>query len=131
MTIPAAELRMRRRLVREFIRVDSASVSFVRATGKVKTGAGAWTQGEPVTLAPQLTRLIPAKRRYGSALVNSEAGDIEKWPYSLIGAHDMDVVEGDIFTYNDQSYKVMTIEPDREERTLVALDYFGDHTTTS
>lgn len=131
MTIPRSELMMRRRLVREFIRVDSARVSFVRASGKVKTAAGAWVEGPPSTLAPQLTRLIPAKRRYGNALVNTEAGDIEKWPYSLIGAWNLDVKEGDIFTHQGQAYEVKTIEPDREERTLVSLDFYGDHTTVS
>lgn len=127
--IPRAELLMRRRIVREFIRVDYARVSLVRPGAKTKTAAGAWTQGTPTTLSPQLVRLIPAKRRYNSALVNTEAGDIEKWPYSMIGAWNLDVAEGDTFTHNGQGYKVMTIEPDREERTLVALDFFGEHTT--
>lgn len=127
--IPKAELAVRRRLVREFIRVDSAEVSFVRASGRIKTPAGGYIDGPPDTLLPQTTRLIPAKRRYNSALVNSEAGDIEKWPYSLIGAHDLNVQEGDTFTYNGQEYEVKTIEPDREERTLVAIDFYGEHQT--
>lgn len=126
--IPMGELRVRRALVREFIRVDSAKVSFVRPGVKVKTTAGAWVTGPSTTLTPQLVRLIPAKRRYNSALVNSEAGDIERWPYSMIGSYNLNVAEGDTFTHKGQGYKVMTIEPDNEERTLVALDFFGNHT---
>jgi hypothetical protein len=59
--------------------------------------------------------------------VNTEAGDIEKWPYTLIGPYNLDVAEGDIFNYNGQSYEVKTVEADREERTLVALDFYGEH----
>ena len=122
--IPKAELRQRRLLVREFIRVDYARVAFVRSV-RTKTPSGGWASSSSL-LSPQMVRLIPAKRRYGNALVNTEAGDIEKWPYTLIGAHNLDVAEGDLFKHNGQAYEVKTIEADREERTLVALDFYGE-----
>lgn len=116
---------MRRRVVAEFIRVDDAKVSFKRIL-KVKTDAGGYVEQEQPPLPPQRVRLIPQKRRFASSFVNTEAGEIEKWPYIFIGAHNLDVVEEDRFTYNGDEYQVMAIEPDREERTLIACDYFGE-----
>lgn len=126
MPIPRTELTLRRRIVAEFIRVDSAKVSF-RRVEKVKTDAGAYVENELPPLLPQVVRFIPQKRRFASTFVNTEAGEIEKWPYIFIGAHNLDVVEEDRFSFDGKEYQVMAIEPDREERTLIACDYFGAH----
>ena len=125
--IPAAELKMRRRNVREFIRVDSAVITLIRQV-RTKTPSGGY-EDTPAPQAPQTVRLVPAKRRYGSAFVNSEAGQVEKYPYNLVGYHDMDIAEHDKFEYLGNWYEVETIEPDREERTQAALIYSGAPTS--
>lgn len=124
--IDRIELITRRRIVKAFIDADYADIQLERQVW-MKNERGARVKGEPILLPPQRVRLIVSKRRYNTALVNSEAGNIEKYPYNMIGAHNMDVAEGDTFIHEDKHYKVETIEPDREERTLVALDFAGAH----
>jgi len=124
--IPAVELMVRKRLVREFINVDYADVVFIRKT-RLKTSAGGYKEVELPLSKAQRIRLIPNKRRFASTFVNTEAGEIEKWPYILITDTNTDIKENDTFNYRGKDYKVMSIEPDREERTLAALDYYGEH----
>ncbi|MCA1800475.1 MAG: hypothetical protein LC650_04205 [Actinobacteria bacterium] len=119
------ELLIRRRLVWEFIMADYADVAF-RRTVKTKTDAGGYREDEQPALPAQRIRLIPQKRRFASTFVNTEAGEIEKWPYNFIGKHNLNVKEEDRFSYRGNEYQVMAIEPDREERTLLSCDYFGD-----
>jgi len=126
MTIQSrAELVMRRRVVRAFILADAVRVSFTRRT-LVETPAGGWVRTkEPTPLAPQVARLVPSKRRYAPPFVNTEEGEIPKWPYILLGYHDMDVQERDTFEIDGKLYEAKSIEPRREERTVVAVDYYS------
>lgn len=126
MAIPRVELLVRRRIVKAFIDVDFADIE-LRRIYWAKNERGARVKSDPTLLGPQRVRLIVSKRRYNTSLVNSEAGEIEKYPYNLIGAYNMDIEEDDTFTHLGNEYKVISIEPDREERTLVALEYFGQH----
>lgn len=124
--INRVELIARRRIVKAFIDADYADIQFRRDLFR-KNNRGATEKYDTLILPPQRVRLIVSKRRYNTAIVNSEAGEIEKYPYNLIGAHNMDIEEKDNFTYRGEEYKVASIEADREERTLVALEYFGFH----
>lgn len=127
MAISPTELRVRQRLVRAFIQADYADI-YLRRVTKKKTETGAFRKQESlVTVLPQRTRLIPSKRRFNTTFVNLEAGNVEKWPYALIGSASMDVQEDDMFVYQGKTYIVRAIEPDREERTLMHLDYAGSH----
>lgn len=115
---------MRRRNFRAFLRADMVRVVFTRRV-KVDTPGGGWKWGTPQTLAPQEARLVDAKRRYGDVHVNTEAGNIDNWPYLLLGYHDMDVQEGDTFTIDTDKYEVKSVKADNNERTVAAVDYYG------
>lgn len=119
------ELILRRRLCKVFIAADYVMVSF-RRMAKIKTPAGSWTE-IPVDppLPPQKVRIIPSKRRYGTPFENTEAGRITSWPYLMMGPHDMDIAEEDVFEWNGATYVVKSIEPRREERTIAAIDFRG------
>lgn len=119
------ELKMRRRVVHAFIHADPVHVILVRATKTVKTPSGGWTTVKQPPLAPQLGRIVPAKRRYGFTGVNTEAGSIPLWPYNLLGLSDMDIQSGDTFVHSGDTYEVKSIEPDREERTVASIDFYG------
>ena len=123
--IPRAELIVRRRLVQAFIDVDYADVRFIPPS-RAKNEDGAFQETDGVTLAAQRIRLIPANRRFGYMATNTEAGEIDRWPYCGIGAHDLRVADGYHFRYRGTHWQVMSIEPDNEERTLFALGYYGD-----
>lgn len=118
------ELIFRRRNVKAFIEADPVDVSFVRVS-RVRTPAGGWTEATLPPLPPQRARIVPAKRRYGGQQVNTEAGQVDLYPYQLLGFHDMDIAEDDTFSVNGQDYQVKTIEADREERTVAAINYYG------
>jgi hypothetical protein len=75
------ELVMRRRVVMAFIRADALMVSFHR-TALIETPAGGWVRvDDDSVLDPQLTRMIPSKRRYAPPFINTEEGQIPKYPY--------------------------------------------------
>lgn len=117
------ELKIRRRQIAQFIREDPTSIRLVRRE-KIELNGG-WKWGPEVTLPEQITRIVPAKRRYGDATTNTEAGQVVNWPYILLGRYDMDIQEGDTFTYQGERFQVKSIEQDRDERTAAFLDYFG------
>ena len=118
------ELIFRRRNVRAFIKADLVKVAFVRKV-KVPTSAGGWTWQIQPPLAPQEARIVDSKRRYADVHVNTEAGEIDNWPYILLGYHDMDVQENDTFTVNGNTYQVKSVKADNQERTVCAVDFYG------
>lgn len=124
MAIPWVELVYRRRNVRAFIQADVEKVAFVR-TALQDVGAGGKRQTKLPPLPPQDIRIIPANRRYGLTLTNSEAGEIEKYPYIALGYYNIDVQKEDTFEVAGHVYKVKNIYPDREERTVMFLEHFG------
>ena len=115
---------MRRRNMQQYINEDPVDISFIRQI-KTETPAGGWTVSDAPPLAPQRGRIIPAKRRYADMHVNTEAGQIALWPYILIGFHNMNIQEDDRFVWLGNTYQVKSIEPDREERTQAAIDFYG------
>jgi hypothetical protein len=120
-----SELVMRRRNVRAFVDADPVDVVLMRPSAKVRTSAGGWVEGEPLPLPPQRGRIVQAKRRFASPLVNTEAGEVTELPYILLGFWDMDVEKGDYFDWNNARWEVKSISDDREERTVVAVEYHG------
>lgn len=118
------ELLMRKRNVRAFILADPVQILFRRET-KTKTAAGGYTTTIVSLENCQTARIIPSKRRYAYTGVNTEAGQIPLWPYILEGYHDMDIQVNDLFTWNGDEYQVKSIEPDREEKTIAAIDFYG------
>lgn len=118
------ELLMRRRNIRAFIQADSRMVSFKRRI-KVDTPGGGWKWQDLPPLAPQEIRIVDAKRRYGDVHVNTEAGEIDNWPYILLGYYDMDIQEGDTFSVDGDAYQVKSVKADNQERTVAAVDFYG------
>jgi len=120
-----SELVMRRRNVRAFIDADPSDVLLHRIT-RVATDAGSWTETDPLPLSSlQRVRIMDAKRRYTDPHVNTEAGAIPLSPYIMIGSSTMDIQVDDSFTWLGDHFKVTSIHPDREERTVASIDYFG------
>jgi len=124
--ISRQELITRRRIVKAFIDADYADVSFITKV-KVKTPAGAFVLTDSTPRDPQRIRLIPANHRFGNMATNSEAGEIDRWPYLGIGSHKLEIAKNDHFFYRDGVYQVMSVEPDTEERTLFSLDFLGNN----
>lgn len=120
-----SELIMRRRNVKAFIDADPTDAIFSRVT-RVATAAGSWTESDPIPLPDsQRVRIMDAKRRYTTPFVNTEAGDIPLSPYILIGRHDMDIQPHDTLVWRGTTYKVASVHPDREERTVAGIDNLG------
>lgn len=118
------ELLLRRRQVRELVRRDSVDV-VLRRQEKIRTPAGGYTKGPVVSLTPQRVAIWPFRRRVSTFLVNSVAGDIPELACSLVGAPDLDVRRGDLFTHEGQEYEIIQIEPDRSIRTSCQANYYG------
>ena len=110
--IGLAELRVN---MKEFIRADYRDIILERPT-KAPTDAGSWIEGNPVQIAPQRFRLIPAKRRASNPEVDSQDGNIPAQDWTMIGYWDADVQVDDEFSLHDDRYKVTAITPDTAER---------------
>jgi hypothetical protein len=117
------ELLLKRRQLRAYIQAEPISVVFHRRE-KIRVSGG-WKWGPEQILLPQEARLVPAKRRYGDATTNTEAGQVANWPYILVGYYDMDVQPKDWFEHQGDKYEVQSIEQDRDEKTNAFVDYFG------
>lgn len=107
-----AELRF---MMKEFIRADYRDIILERPS-KARTDAGSWIEGNPVPIAPQRFRLIPAKRRNANPEVDSQDGNIPAQDWTMIGYWDVNIEVDDEFTLNGDRYKVTAITPDTAER---------------
>lgn len=121
-----AELIMRRRNVREFIRADSITITITRKAAAVKnTLTGGYTPGIGTPLAAQKARIVQNVRRYTAGIVNSEAGDIPNSEYRLIGLHTMDIEVDDVFLWLGENYRVIGIHEARQESVFAAIQLLG------
>lgn len=117
------ERKMQRRQTTAFIAADAEQITIHRQQKIAKNGG--WVWGPETVLPPQTIRLVPAKRRYGDATTNTEAGQVVNWPYIAEGEPDLDIQPDDWFLHQDQKYQVKSVEQDRDVKTLAFLDYFG------
>jgi hypothetical protein len=113
----AAQLRMQRATLAEYIRADPVTISF-RRYPRIDDGAGAWRKGPVQNIAPQVMRLVPYKRRLTNLTDHTADGDIPNVQYSLVATVDVDVERWDEFTLNGAEYKVMGVEPKTQNRTI-------------
>lgn len=120
-----AELVMRRRNVLAFIQADPAKIELVRAGEVSKTAAGGKVRSAGTSLAPQLGRIIPPKRRFDNGLVNSEAGSIPHSQWLLLGTHRFNGMVDDQFRWLGQNYRITAIHPTRTESFLATIDFTG------
>lgn len=120
-----AELVMRRRNVRAFIKADSISIELMRPGTPTPSPAGGLVPAAPSALAPQEGRIVLNKRRFTAGLVNSEAGEIPDTDYLLIMEYNRDVAVDDKFKYRGDNYKVTGIYGARTESFLCSIQFSG------
>lgn len=120
-----AELVMRRRNVRAFIKADSIDITLMRHLPPTPSPAGGLVASAPEPLDPQEARIVLNKRRYTNGLVNSEAGEIPHTDYLLIMEYNKDVEVNDEFEYHSDHYKVTGIYGARTESFLCSIDFLG------
>jgi len=121
----ATELLMRRRNVAAFIDADPVNILITREAEPTKSAAGGYVKAPSATLPQQKARIVQAKRRYDTGLINSEAGELPQTDYLLIGNTGIDVKVNDVFQWLGQTYKVLGIHPTRTESTLCAIEFDG------
>lgn len=117
---------MSRRQIDAMIKADPAMIVF-RRKSKVSDGAGGWRYEPEAPLpAPQEVRLIPFKRRMTDFLVDTELGELPDLPYVLLGRHNLDIQQGDTFTYRGDEFEVKTLDiSEPEVKTSAHVDYYG------
>ena len=122
------ELVMRRRNVRAFIAADPVQLVIHRAQPAVKNpNTGGYVPQPSMPLDPQTARIVQNVRRFTAGIENAEAGDIPNSEYRLIGMHDMDLEDNDVFEWRDEWYKVLPhgIHKARTESTYAAIELRG------
>lgn len=124
MVASSAETRMRRGLVKAFIKADASELVLIRAE-MVKTPAGGLKRGVGIPQPAQTCRLVPFKNRYTALTRDTPDGNIINLAYLLIGEWNADFQVGDIFQYNEAWYDVKSIEPHRLDRTGANITYHG------
>lgn len=126
MAVHGTELVMARRQIDAMILADPLDVTFLRRQ-KVDTLDGGWKLSDPTPLAEaQQVRLIPFKRRMTEFLTNTELGNVSDLPYVLLGRHTLDIEKGDTFTWDEQTFEVITLDiSEPEVKTAAHIDYFG------
>lgn len=122
--VTVVERIMGRRQIDRMLDDEAVPIVFRRRT-KVDTPGGGWKWGTETALPAQMVCLIPFKRRMTDFLINTEAGEVANLPYVLVGPHDLDIQEGDLFTYQGDEFEVKTIDFKREIRTAAQVDYHG------
>lgn len=119
------ETRMRRRLVKAFIRAEPAEIVLVRSSMN-KTPAGGLKKGVGVSRPAQTCRLVPFKNRYTALTRDTPDGNIINLAYLLIAEWNADIKAGDIFKHDGAWYDVKSIEPSRSDRTGANITYHGE-----
>ena len=120
-----AELVMRRRNIRVFIKADPVEIVLWRSGSPTPSPAGGLVASAPEPLTSQEGRIVLNKRRYTNGLVNAEAGEIPHTDYLLIMEYTRDVAEDDEFDWKGDHYKVTGIYSNRSESHLCSIDFLG------
>jgi hypothetical protein len=123
-----------RRQIAAIIRSDSVDVVLMRRP-KIPTPDNSykWGPAVPVYKAstpdnpnqPQKGALIPFKRRLVDMLINTELGEVEKVPYTLVLPHDADIQRDDRFTLEGKEWVVRWIDIKHQVRITAGVDYLG------
>jgi hypothetical protein len=120
-----------RRQIDAIIGADPVEVVFMRSE-KIPTPDNSfyWGPRTPVYKPgtqndPQRVAMVPFKRRLTDMLINTEIGDVELVPYTLVCRHDADVKRGDEFELDGEQYKVKWIDIKKQVRITAGVDYQG------
>lgn len=125
--INAIELKMMRRSLSAFIRAEEVPIVFTR-TVKTETDNGSWTENDaPLSLDPQMFRVVPFKRRLVHQEADTQDGAIPAIPYVLVGRPGVDVQRDDEFEIQGRPCKVVGVEAttsnvDETDRVVVEFE---------
>lgn len=120
----ATERLMARRQVAAEIRTDPVQIALIRRE-KIDDGAGGWRWGPESVQAPQTFLIMPAKRRMGDMITNTELGDVINYPYVLLAHHDADVLRDDHFYWQGDLFRVDTLHIKEEVSKTAMIDYYA------
>lgn len=90
-----------------FIDENPVDVRFIR-TPRVRTSAGGWVDGAPISLDPQRVRLVNQQGYLADRRIN-EQGDVIVPRYMVIGMPGTDMRKGDTFTIEDVEYRINSV----------------------
>lgn len=90
-----------------FIDDNPIDVELVR-TPRIRSTAGGWVNGTPVTLEPQTMRLVAQNQHQGGSHISGE-GDVEVVRYILVAMPDVEMSRGDTFVHNDLTYRIRSV----------------------
>lgn len=129
--MPPVALIMERRQIDAIIKSDSVSVVLMRKT-KIPTPDNSyrWSKPEPVYKPgtqndPQRVALIPFKRRLVDMLVNTELGDVETVPYTVVCYPNADILRDDEFEHDGNRFVVKWLDIKKTVRITAGVDYLG------
>ena len=120
---------MSRRIVNAEINADPSYVLVMRAI-RVDTADGGYKDLPRAAIGstPQQVLIVPAKRRLSDMLINTELGDLPKYPYLLVARHDADFKRGDTFEWRGDDFQVKSVHEKPGISWTIQVDYFGgDH----
>lgn len=123
----AIELKMMRRSLSAFIRAEEVPIVFTR-TVKTETTNGSWTENDaPLSLDPQMFRVVPFKRRLVHQEADTQDGAIPVISYVLVGRPGVDVQRDDEFELQGRHCKVVGVEAttaneDETDRVVVEFE---------
>lgn len=113
-------LEVNRQLTASFIATCPVEVTLVpRAQTSDGTGGVVLTSGE--SKSPQLVAILESGDSGYRTPVASDNGKSLSFDFLMLGLHDADFAENDVFTYQEREYKIVTLMPDNgyEKRALV------------
>lgn len=126
MTMPnRVETLVQRRQTVAYLNSEPQEVIILRPQPDVDDGAGGKIKGQPVPMEPQIFRLVPFKRRLTHTQSTITEGTVTVTSYALVGRWDADVQKDDEFILDGGRYKVESVEPGRDYRTLADVTYRG------
>lgn len=111
--INAVELELQKAGTRAFILADAEDIQFSRPT-RVSDGAGGWTYGSFVALAPQTCRLIPQSDDVPE--IAGQDGRMARPEYVILMEPGSDMLRYDEFTWSGIRWQIVQLhqKPDYE-----------------
>lgn len=128
-----AELRIKRRLMAEYIRRDHEKI-VLRRTNFIRSPAGGLIPdpNNPYTDLPeQKFKFYPFIRRMTKNTLDTPDGEIQNVRYVIVGHHYADIKMGDRFEYEGGQYEVVSLDPHAEDRKAANVTYHGKADDTS
>lgn len=118
------ELLMARRQVQAEISSDPVVITPIRKT-KINTPDGGWRWSPPTPQGAITVLIMPAVRRLGDMLVNTELGEVPDYSYVVLAPHTADLKRDDIFYWEGQEFEVKSIHIKTQVSLTALVDYYG------